>query len=79
MSDELTKLVEMMQEMNRAIRTLGENQDLLMRQQNNNASAISDLLVVARNHAKILRESQLALERLWAECGLPFDAPQQAN
>jgi len=48
MSDEtITQLVTMMQEINRAIRTLTENQDRLMQQQNNSAAAIADLLRVA--------------------------------
>jgi len=79
MSDEtgLQQLLVMMQEMSSAIRTLVENQDQLMRQQNNNAKAIGDLLKVADNHATILRQSQAAVERLWAECGLPFDPPRK--
>jgi hypothetical protein len=77
---EVTQLLEMVKEMSGAIRVLVENQDQLMRQQNNDARAIGDLFKVADNHANILRQSQAALERLWAECGLPFDPPSpQAN
>jgi hypothetical protein len=76
----INQLLELMKEMNAAIRTLVENQDKLAMQQNNNAKAIGDLLTVADNHAHILRQSEAAVERLWAECGLPFDPPPpQAN
>ena len=84
MSDEtgtpLLQLLALVKEMSTRIATLAENQDKLVQQQNNNAKAIADLLVVAHNHAETLRVAQQAVERLWKECGLPFDPPPaQAN
>jgi hypothetical protein len=80
-SDEtIDQLLAMMQEMNAAIRQLAENFDQLRMQGNNNGKAIADLLHVASNHAETLRVAQAAVERLWRECGLPFDDPSpQAN
>jgi len=75
--DQLVKLVE---QMSGAIRTLIENQDRLMQQQNHNGQAITDLLHIASNHAETLKMSQAAIERLWLEAGLSFDPPSpQAN
>jgi len=81
MSDEpIDQLVKLVEQMNAAIRTLVENQEQLRAQQNHNGQAIADLLHVASNHADTLRTAQAAIERLWKECGLPFDPPpQQAN